>query len=49
MPQRTFGKNKTGGETLSLRGLHDIGELGRHHILLVLTYIRLCTARQSTL
>jgi hypothetical protein len=41
VPYRTFGKNKPGRETLSLRGFHDIGELGRHHILLVLIRVRL--------
>src|SRR5262249_19531618 len=31
-----FGKHKTGGETFSLRGLHNIGKLGSHDTLPVL-------------
>src|SRR5262245_129614 len=36
VPDRPFGKHKTGGETFSLRGLHDIGKLGSHDTLPVL-------------
>jgi hypothetical protein len=49
MPHRTFGKDKPGRETLSLRGFHDIGELGRHHILLVLIRVKLYLVQQSTM
>jgi hypothetical protein len=49
MPQRAFGKDKTGRETLSLRGFHDIRELSRHHILLVLGCVRLWTVQRSTM
>jgi hypothetical protein len=49
MPHRPFGKDKPGRETLGLRGFHDIGELGRHHILLVLIRVRLYIMQQSTM
>jgi hypothetical protein len=49
MPQRPFGKDKPGGEALSLRGLHDIGELGRHYLLLVLIGISPYIVPQSTM
>jgi hypothetical protein len=31
IPQRTFGQDETGGETLYPRGLHKVGEVGHHH------------------
>jgi hypothetical protein len=41
MPHRSFSKDKPGGETLRLRRLYDIGELGCHHILPVMIRMRL--------
>src|SRR5262245_7851597 len=48
MPHRSFGKDKPGRETLYLGGLHDIGELGRHHILLVLVRVKSSIVPQPT-